>query len=198
MRPSGSAGAGGCRARRAATAVALHQVLRERARDAPCLERVRRVHQLEVQVRGGRVPGVADTADQLDEACRPRRRVRAGEGAGRLSLHPQGRPAGGLRPPSGPATTHRSPQDRPHPAGTGRRYTVLGSWLSRSGPVGKGAIPFALACFTVFLLAVVARALSLASPISTGQKTRRRKPMKELIRVSLFGDAVDCRSRRRG
>jgi len=58
--------------------------------------------------------------------------------------------------------------------------------LSRSGPVGRGAIPFALACFTVFLLAVVARALSLASPISTGQKTRRRKPMKELIRVSLL------------
>jgi len=47
-------------------------------------------------------------------------------------------------------------------------------------------IPFALACFTVFLLAVVARALSLASPVSTGQKTRRRKPMKELIRVSLL------------
>ena len=50
----------------------------------------------------------------------------------------------------------------------------------------EGAIPFALACFTVFLLAVVIRALSLASLISTGQKTRRRKPMKELIRVSLL------------
>jgi hypothetical protein len=58
--------------------------------------------------------------------------------------------------------------------------------LSRSGPVGKGAILFALVCFTVFLLAVVTRAVSLASPISAGQKTRRRKPMKELIRVSLM------------
>jgi hypothetical protein len=76
--------------------------------------------------------------------------------------------------------------NQPHPAVTGQRYTVLGSWLSRSGPVGKGAIPFALACFTVFLLAVVVRAVSLASPISTGRKTRRRKPIKELIRVSLL------------
>jgi hypothetical protein len=47
--------------------VAFHQVLREGTRDALCLEWVRRVHQLEVQVRGGRVPGVADASEHL--AC---------------------------------------------------------------------------------------------------------------------------------
>jgi hypothetical protein len=45
--------------------VALHQVRREGTRDAPCLQRVRRVHQLEMQVRGGRVPRVADPSDHL-------------------------------------------------------------------------------------------------------------------------------------
>src|SRR6266545_5711321 len=43
--------------------VALEEVLREGARDALRLERVRRVHQLQVQVRGGRVPGMADASD---------------------------------------------------------------------------------------------------------------------------------------
>jgi predicted ATPase/DNA-binding CsgD family transcriptional regulator len=49
-------------------------------------------------------------------------------------------PAGGLRPPSGPAATRRSPGNRPHPAVTDQRSNDLGSWLSRSDPVGKGAI----------------------------------------------------------
>jgi hypothetical protein len=43
----------------------LHQVRREGARDAPCLQRGRRVHQVEMQVRGGRVPSVADTSQHL-------------------------------------------------------------------------------------------------------------------------------------
>jgi Transposase len=45
--------------------VALHPVRREGARDASRLEWVRRVHQLEMQVRGGRVPTVADPPQHL-------------------------------------------------------------------------------------------------------------------------------------
>ena len=47
---------------------AADEVLRERARDAPCHQRVRRVHQLEMQVRGGRVAGMADPPDHLPGA----------------------------------------------------------------------------------------------------------------------------------
>ena len=43
--------------------IALNEVLREGARDALRVERVRRIHQLEMQVRGGRVPGVAKASD---------------------------------------------------------------------------------------------------------------------------------------
>jgi hypothetical protein len=66
MRPSRCARAGGgCRAGRAATARRGPPGTPRRRTDALCSQRVRRVHQLKMQVRGGRVAGVADTSEHL-------------------------------------------------------------------------------------------------------------------------------------
>jgi hypothetical protein len=63
---------------------------------------------------------------------------------------------------------------------------LVGSWLSPLGPVNKGVL-FAVVCSAAFLLALVARAICPAWPISSGQVIRRRKPMrKQLLLASLL------------
>ena len=86
---------------------AADEVLRERARDAPCHQRVRRVHQLEMQVRGGRVAGMADPPDHLPgtDLLAPAHRDKGRAGPGvflvarlRVLRHAASRCCVGLRP----------------------------------------------------------------------------------------------------
>jgi hypothetical protein len=77
--------------------------------------------------------------------CVPLRRVRAGEIRCEEFLYElKAGPAGGLRPPSGPATTRRSPGNRPHPP-PGWNDTHQAVWPDKAegGPVSNHAFGLA-------------------------------------------------------